>query len=313
MGLSHSTKCALEHFAGLDFEKGMGLLEDDTDWKGNGERVRLGFPGAAGWGEGVLCASLLKRQAVAEARPIKVAALDPVASILCPNHSYFDIESYTDKCGLSKSVASWPLKLLRDALIGDLLDLPFQPLLPPASRGDAGKLRIGIAFASVDERCRPIEGKSIPGDCFLSIVNDLEVDIELISFQRRLCRLASAETVQSRVSRSISDDMLDGVDQTAVVSEIVGLDAMVTISTTTAHLAGALGIPTVLLAANRGHSQWFWPVQHHWQEQGLAKAFYPHTRVVLAGKNRNQNWYEECLDRAREEVKTMTMKRGCRT
>jgi ADP-heptose:LPS heptosyltransferase len=77
--------------------------------------------------------------------------------------------------------------------------------------------------------------------------------------------------------------------------QVQKLDCMVTISTTTAHIAASAGIPVVLLAAKRPHQQWFWRAQ---KEHG--KQFYPSVQVVLGSSAEKKTWWSECLEPAKQ-------------
>ena len=90
----------------------------------------------------------------------------------------------------------------------------------------------------------------------------------------------------------VPDDVLDTNNEASgdtLVREICRLDCMVTISTTTAHLAGAMGINVILIAAERKGHQWFWQVQAEHQ-----RPFYPTVKVLL-GEGETGKWWEHCL------------------
>ena len=126
---------------------------------------------------------------------------------------------------------------------------------------------------------KPIREKSIPLERCLSILDD--VDAAVISFQREL-EESDRKTLLGRFEQCtliISDSKLNATDQADLVSEIRGLDCMVTISTTTAHIAACLGVPVVLLAARREKQQWFWRAQAEHN-----KCFYPHLDVILGSE-----------------------------
>jgi len=156
--------------------------------------------------------------------------------------------------------------------------------------GSAGR-RLGIAWKSVSNG-KPIREKSIPLESFLKIFDDGDFDV--VSFQR--CLTKDDDRIlrnRFRERLSIVPDF-DESDQTGVIREILNLDCMVTISTTTAHMAACLGIQVILLAACRHGHQWFWRAQAEHN-----KCIYPTLNVIL-GNSGCDWWKKECLPRATE-------------
>ncbi len=288
---------AFKDLAEGDFENGLGKLYDDDQWCDDIERLDgpfyLGFPGAPGWGEGLLLASLLKRHAADTEKQIKVFAQEPVCSILKQDHAFCvrpaENIDQARSCG-----ARSPLAILWHALTGDLLDLPFVKIdiaatCPQSSRA---KPRIGIAWASSPGNY-PVPNKSMPLENFLYILGN--VDVEVISFQRKL-QINDREILCDRFKGccSIIDDLY-APDQKDILREIRDLNCMVTISTTTAHIAACIGVPVVLLAAKRKGPQWFWRAQ---AEHG--KCFYPNLDVILGSPpDEPGHWWKGCLKPAK--------------
>ena len=83
---------AFERFAVGNFKDGVDLLGEDPLWadKDNGldGPFYLGFPGAAGWGEGLLVASLLKRHAQSTGSQVEVFATPAVHSVIKGDASF---------------------------------------------------------------------------------------------------------------------------------------------------------------------------------------------------------------------------------
>jgi ADP-heptose:LPS heptosyltransferase len=91
----------------------------------------------------------------------------------------------------------------------------------------------------------------------------------------------------------LSDEILNAKTETSLdvlVEAIHGLDYLVTISTTTTHIAAALGTRVELIAAEREGQQWFWRVQ-----ASHRKHFYPTVRVHL-GDGRKEGWWEKSVE-----------------
>jgi hypothetical protein len=291
---------AFRDLAQENFQSGLHKLAGDEQWRDDVTTLDgafyLGFPSAQGWGEGVLIASLLKRYAASSNKTIEVVSQPEVCSIL-NNDPAFRAERVGNFCQARSKGARSPLAILTHALTGNLLELPFANI----GRGTAllqqngARPLIGIAWASVSGG-GPIPVKSIPLEKFISVFED--VDSELVSFQRKL-DYQNNERLRDQFSgrfSALSDSKLDATDQIDVMREVQKLDCMVTISTTTAHIAASVGIPVVLLAARRPYQQWFWRVQ---QEHG--KEFYPSVQVVL-GSPAEKTWWSECLEPAKQAL-----------
>lgn len=285
---------AFEGFAKGDFERGLRNLALDPAWRDDDETLEgpfwLGFPDAPGWGEAFFFASLLKRHAVASGTQIEISANDQALSIL-QHDPAFRVLPHQDIAS-----ARPPLAILRHALTGYLLDSPFAPITESPFNPEAAhnRARIGIAWESVG-KSGAIGEKSIPLTSFLSMLTDL--DVEVVSFQRHLTADARGRlNANFKYVRIIETIHLDGADQSFVAAEIAHLHCMVTISTTTAHIAASLGVPVVLLSAKRPGQQWFWRAQAE-----HSACFYPSVDVVLGGPNKD-DWWKACIDDARGKL-----------
>ena len=271
------------------FESGLARLDKDPEWRD--DRVdldgpfRLRFPQAQGWGEELLVASLLKRYAGASKNPVEVFASAQVCSIL--EHD----SAFLPKLRRAMEGRS-PLAILRHALMGNLLDEPFLPLAPfPAGRPSTvnRRLRLGIAWASVSKgRC--ISKKSVPVGEFLSLLTGIDADF--ISLQRKLAVADPNGLAKGRGIPGLADEVLDAttdVHVNALVEAIRSLDCLVTISTTTTHIAAAMGVRVELIAAEREGQQWFWRVQGRDRN-----CFYPSVRIHIGNATKG-NWWKQSL------------------
>jgi len=295
----------LEHFVVGEFSKGLSKLRRKDVWKDGQSELNgpfdIRFPRAQGWGEQLLLASLLKRHAVNLNASIEVHCAPAVCSILSgdPAFNAFALNQGEDRPSNVRS----PLAILEAALSGGLLDQPFQALesLPTHPQSSA----VGVAWASVRDGARgssEIPHKNVPLRSFLDIFNEAEADV--VSFQRRIgvgtCR-DDADRLKKRFGvrcRVLLDDILDADNQKAVVQEILNLRCMVTVSTTTAHIAAVLGVPTVLIAAKHKSKQWFWRAQ---VEQG--KCFYPSVKVIIGGPDDGEEeWWKRCIEPAKQAL-----------
>lgn len=288
-----------------EFATGLAKLNEDPEWHDDRADLdgpfRLGFPRAQGWGEELLVASLLKRHAGTSKAGVTVFASPHVCSILKVD-PVFHTQLRSDN-----AVGRPPLAILRHALIGDLLETPFVPLSPseatpplPSNR----RLRMGIAWASVSNN-RPIAEKSVPVERFLPILTSTDADF--ISLQRKLHVADPNGLLQEHGVPVLADEVLDATDEDCLhelVEAIRGLDCIVTISTTTTHMAAAMGIRVELIAAEREGQQWFWQVQvRH------GKCFYPTVKVHL-GNGRKEDWWAKSLESLRASLSSQEVTGG---
>lgn len=292
---------AFQDFANGAFADGLRKLDADPQWQDASNTLDgpfdLRLPGLPGWGEALLLASLLKRYAIPAGRQIEAYANAQVISIL-KDDAAFNLHPIGDKDERPTASRS-PLAILRHALTGTLLNADFAPF----NAGVSDPLRVaarpcvGLAWQSVSNG-RAITEKSVPHERFLEIVEGL--DAEVISFQRQVQFVHRTHIIEKFGERSsfLSDEALDADDQTSIVQQVRRLDCMVTISTTSAHIAACLGVPVVLIAARRKGRQWFWQAQ---KDHG--KHLYPTARLILGDLGGSAHWWESCIAPAKEAVR----------
>lgn len=278
------------------FESGLAKLDADPEWHDDRPDLdgpfRLGFPGARGWGEELLVASLLKRHAHASKGQVQVFASEQVCSILKHDPAFLPYLGEDDTKRRS------PLAVLRHALVGKLLDAPFVPLTSPCRTTAPNMGRrpcAGIAWASVGNS-RTIREKSVPVEQFLDALTGIDAD--LISLQRKLSVADPHGLAAKRGVHLVEHESLDATTPAveALVGEILGLDFLVTISTTTTHIAAAMGTRVELIVAEREGPQWFWRVQ-----ASHGKYLYPTVRLHL-GDGRKEDWWERSLQSVRASL-----------
>lgn len=289
-------KEAFQEFADGQFELGLDKLNKDPQWHDDRTDLEgpfyLGFPGVKGWGEGLFVASLLKREACNLVSPIKVFADCQVCYILKKDPVF---NALWGKEGRS------PLAILRHALMDNLLDKPFIPLGPEGRRSQTTnrRPRIGIAWASIDKD-KKIPGKYVSVEDFISIIDD--IDGEFVSFQRKREIADPEDLILKFGAKVISDEVLDANNESSLdtlLKKIRQLDCMVTISTTTAHIAASLGIRVELIAAERKGQQWFWQAQAKHQ-----RCFYPTVQVHI-GNGETGDWWQRCLESVRSSLSSL--------
>ena len=289
---------AFTDFAEGRFEAGVQNLSESSWWHDDASALNGPFHlcfDQPGFGESLLLASLLKRRTANIESPIAVHAECQARSILRHDGAFRVLSS--------KDALRSPLAILREALVGDLLRDPFTPGHSVTAVLDRGKRpRVGIAWESVGKSGCPIPGKNVPLDRFQTILAG--VDADFIVFQRQLGIEDRQACCRWRPGRFdfIGSSLLDDDDQSDILNQVASLDVMVTISTTTAHMAGYLGIPTVLLAARRPNGfQWFWRAQ---ADHG--KLIYPSVDIILGGEGRD-DWWTCCLARAQASLRAILL------
>ena len=115
--------------------------------------------------------------------------------------------------------------------------------------GTAGPI-IGLSWGSKSHN------KDVPGfadwSSFIKDVQGRFVSLQYGHIDAALRRLRGSDK-----DKLIHDETVDQmVDMDAFAAQISALDAVVTISNTAAHLAGALGVPTVFIIDDKFHTAW---------------------------------------------------------
>lgn len=284
------------------FGSGLAKLDAESAW--HDDRLdlsgpfRLCFPGVEGIGEELLVASLLKRHAHASSTTVKVIASEQSGHIL-KHDSAFQLCAHDDN-----TTSRSPLAILRQALVGELLDEPFVPLASPMYIAPSlvnRRSRVGVAWASV-KNGRPIPGKCVPVESFLGALDDIDAD--LVSLQRDLAAADPLGVAVKHGVEPIGDEILDAktpASSEALVEIIQGLDLLVTISTTTTHIAAAMGKRVQLVVAQRQGHQWFWQVQ-----ASHGKCFYPTVKVNLGDGEKSKDWWHRSLESVRASLSMST-------
>jgi hypothetical protein len=274
-------------FTSGKFDSGLRKLARTPFWAETSENRHgpffLGFPGVAGWGEGLLVACLLKRLPRHEGQIIVASAPKQLCEVLKRDSAF----GLNEASRIDEKMRS-PLSLLRSALEGRLLRRPFVPLsLGQPLRRSNTRPKIGIAWASIASG-KPIKEKKVPVDEFMKIVDAPGVDFILFQRDEFASRTKVIEEYSARCACGLDDE-----DTEQIINELSQIDYMVTISQTYAHLAAGMGVPVLLLAAKRNGHQWVWRVQHD-----FGKTFYDTVQISL-GVSRS-HWWESVISKARD-------------
>lgn len=137
--------------------------------------------------------------------------------------------------------------------------------------GETAKARVGIVWKSISSALNA-EAKSLPEAVFLALLHQVP-GIEWIAFAPGI------STPDVPGLRDLSSHILDFADTAALMEE---LDAVVSVDTGPAHLAGCLEIPQILLS--QFQPDWRWT---HDSANG-SSLWYPTTTVVR--QNRIGDW-----------------------
>jgi tetratricopeptide (TPR) repeat protein len=115
----------------------------------------------------------------------------------------------------------------------------------PAALKNVGAVRVGVAWAGSPGHINDAR-RSLPTDLLHSLVGNMSV--EWVSLQLG-ARSSEFETLPGVIRSHISDAAATIHDFTDSARIVATLDRVVTVDTALAHLAGALGIPTLLMTA----------------------------------------------------------------
>jgi tetratricopeptide (TPR) repeat protein len=190
-----------------------------------------------------------------------------------------------------------PLTSLPLAFGTRLHTIPAEPYLPPAAAdrveawesrlGPREKLRVGLVWSGNAKHWND-RNRSIP---LRSLLRLLDVDATFVSLQKDP-RPQDAETLRQRPRIvDLTADLTDFAETAALLS---CLDVLISVDTSVAHLAGALGRPVWLLLPHVPDFCWLLGRD--------GSPWYPTLRLFRQGATRD---YESVLDRVRAELSVM--------
>ena len=169
----------------------------------------------------------------------------------------------------------------------DAIATSFLPLIPPPGEGDARG--IGIAWYS-----RAL-GKTLPSlEDWGAVLTDWKGRLQSLQYRELDAGINQLRSCCGRpIKRARCVDQIKSLDDFA--AQIAGLRGVLTISNTTAHMAGALGIPCVVVLDNG--------IVTTWPYVSRTTPFYPYTRLIRRGEG---SWLE-ALHRGRAELLRMVL------
>ena len=162
------------------------------------------------------------------------------------------------------------------------LQANFRPLKADVTAGEKPR-GIGISWFSKSRN------KTLPAiEDWASVLKNIRQPLQSLQYLEKPAGIRALRELSNQRIRSSQpiDQMLD-LDGFA--SQVAGVRGVLTISNTTAHLAGALGIPCVVILDNGSIT--------NWPDQGDITPLYPSTRLIRRGSD---NW-------------AATLRRGWRT
>jgi Glycosyltransferase family 9 (heptosyltransferase) len=157
--------------------------------------------------------------------------------------------------------------------------------------GPHSKLRVGLVWSGSVAHTND-HNRSIP---LRTLSRILDVDATFVSLQKDL-RTNDAAVLRER--RDIIDLTADLTDFAETAALLCCLDLVVTVDTSVAHLAAALGCPTWILLP--------WTPDYRWLLGRDDSPWYPTARLFRQSERRD---YAAVLDRVRSELLTL-LKRG---
>lgn len=167
----------------------------------------------------------------------------------------------------------------------DAITASFLPLIPPPSEDEPRG--IGLAWYS-----RAL-GKTLPSlEDWGAVLADMKGRLQSLQYREQDASFRQLRDLAGRPIKSArSVDQIKSLDDFA--AQIAGLRGVLTISNTTAHMAGALGIPCVVVLDNG--------IVTTWPYVSRTTPFYPQTRLIRRGEG---SWLE-ALHRGRAELLRM--------
>ena len=158
----------------------------------------------------------------------------------------------------------------------------FRPLTAAGTAGEKPR-GIGISWFSKSRN------KTLPAiEDWASVLKNIRQPLQSLQYLEKPARIrALRELSDQRIRSSQPIDQMHDLDGFA--AQVAGVRGVLTISNTTAHMAGALGVPCVVILDNGSIT--------NWPDHGDTTPLYPSTRLIRRGSD---NW-------------AATLRRGWRT
>jgi hypothetical protein len=158
--------------------------------------------------------------------------------------------------------------------------------------GPHDRLRVGLVWSGNPKHVND-HNRSVPLSALARI---LDLDATFVRLQTDLKPADKATLREQATIVDLTDHLTDFAETAALVS---CLDLVITVDTSVAHLAGALGRPTWVLLP-------YWP-DYRWLLDRDDSPWYPTVRLFRQTETRE---YAEVLDRVRTELQTLVAARS---
>ena len=146
---------------------------------------------------------------------------------------------------------------------GPAIEASFQPLVPPRPSGAADGL--GIAWHSTNAR-KPLPTLADWAD----VISSVGARVQSLQYDEQQAGLGALQALAGRSVEVSPIDQKQDVDGFAAL--VASVEMVLTISNTTAHMAGALGVPCVVVLDDLDHLTW--------PAHGDRTPFYPNLRTI---------------------------------
>lgn len=193
------------------------------------------------------------------------ARLVPLLARSFPDAIVVD-EYDTSACAEADCEASYEQLALYFGKDRDEIYRSFVPLIPPPNSTERTPKGIGISWFSVNAR------KSLPPlEDWANVLRTLDCPIQSLQYDELGAGLSTlVNLAQKEIHPSLPIDQMVDIDGFA--GQISNVAGVLTISNTTAHMAGALGVKCVVLLDDEQHLSW--------PANGNFSPFFPNLRLV---------------------------------
>jgi len=166
------------------------------------------------------------------------------------------------------------LLLTRDALLGSMVPYLHAPVVNAAldarlrAAPRHGRLRLGLVWGGTPKHTED-RSRSMPLSALLPILQRRDVQVVVLQQGPSRDQLA---TLAPDVRDALFDLANDCVDMADTAQVLTACDAVLSVDTSVAHVAGALGVPAWVMVA--------YPAEWRWGRERTDCPYYPQTTVL---------------------------------
>ncbi|MFN7713641.1 MAG: tetratricopeptide repeat protein [Curvibacter sp.] len=276
------------------------LATDKPRWQGPGDGRSVLLWAEQGIGDQILFGSLLTSLRSLPQR-VTVALDARLLPLFRRSFPSLDFVDHAALAGFQDYEAQLPLGSLPALLRRSLASFegtPRQTLVPDASRSavlrgrllQPGRRMCGLSWRS--PRTFSGKTKNIALEELVAAFSGLPVALVDLQYgDTQAERERAAQATGQKVQRLDEIDNFQDID--GLASLIAACDVVVTTSNTTAHLAGAAGVPTFVLVPSGRSRLWYWP------SEGRHTPWYP--AITLLRQDASGRW-DDALGQLRQEL-----------